>query len=383
MTKEDQLHQVRKPPMRRLIGIAAVGLAFVLVAAGCGKKSNNQPVTAGNQGGNAKSLSGAGATFPTPVYEKWFADFARTDPGKGVQVNYQSIGSGGGIKQFTAGTVDFGATDSPMKDDEVQAAEQKGGTVIHVPTVLGSIVVSYNLPGVQQPLKMDGQLIGDIFLGKVKSWNAPEIAKLNAGVTLPNLPILTVHRSDSSGTTGNFTKFVADTNKEFDSRIGAGKEVKWVGGGAGKGNDGVTANVQQTKGAVGYVELNYALKNNLEFAEVKNAAGKFVTPSVESTTTAASDLSSVPDDFRKSLVNSKSPDAYPIATWTFLVVFQKQQDATKGRTLAGLLWYVTHGAQTSAASLDYAPLPQGVIPKIEAKIKSITGPDGKVLYAGQ
>jgi phosphate transport system substrate-binding protein len=380
--KEDQLNQVRRPPTRRLVGIAAIGLAFALVAAGCGKKSNNQPVTAGNQGGSAKSLSGAGATFPQPIYEKWFSDFAQTDQGKGVQVNYQAIGSGGGIKQFTAGTVDFGATDSPMKDDELQAAEQKGGTVIHVPTVLGSIVVTYNLPDVRQPLKMDGQLIGDIFLGKVKSWNAPEIAKLNAGVTLPNLPILTVHRSDSSGTTGNFTKFVAATNKEFDAKIGAGKEVKWVGGVAGKGNDGVTANVQQTKGAVGYVELNYALKNNLKFAEVKNAAGRFVTASVASTTAAANDLSSVPDDFRASLVNAKSPDAYPIATWTFLIVHQRQANADKGRNLAGLLWYMTHDAQSSAKDLGYAPLPDTVVPKIETKIRSITDSGGNALYAG-
>jgi phosphate transport system substrate-binding protein len=368
--------------VRRMLGAAALGLAFALVAAGCG--SSSTPVTAGNQpGGDAKSLSGAGATFPQPIYEKWFSDFASTDQGKGVQVNYQAIGSGGGIKQFTAGTVDFGATDSPMKDDEQQAAVQKGGTVLHIPTVLGSIVVAYNLPGLQQPLKMDGQLIGDIFLGKVKSWNAPEIARLNPGVTLPNLPILTVHRSDSSGTTGNFTKFVAGENADFDTKVGAGKEVKWVGGVAGKGNDGVTANLQQTKGAMGYVELNYALENNLEFADVKNSAGKFVTPSVASTTAAAEDVSAIPPDFRASLVGSKAPNAYPIATWTFLIVFQKQADAAKGRTLTKLLWYLTHGAQSSAKDLDYAPLPQSAIPKIEEKIKSITDSSGKPLYGSQ
>jgi phosphate transport system substrate-binding protein len=367
------------PRGRRALGTVALGLAVAIVAAGCGSSSGNQPVTAGNQPG-AKSLSGAGATFPAPIYEKWFSDFGGR---QGAQINYQAIGSGGGITQFTNGTVDFGATDDPMKDEEVQAAEAKGGTVLHIPTVVGAIVVTYNLPGVTQPLKMDGQLIGDIFLGKVKKWNDQAIAAQNAGVKLPDRAILTVHRSDGSGTTANFTKFVAAHNSEFDSQVGAGKEVKWVGGVGGKGNDGVTAAVKQTEGSVGYVELNYALTNKLLFADVKNNAGTYITPSIESTTAAATDTSSVPDDFRASLVDSKAPGAYPIATWTFLIVFQKQQDAAKGRTLTNLLWYVTHDAQSSATSLSYAPLPTAVVPKIEAEIKRITGPDGAVLYTGQ
>jgi len=372
------LYQIRSLRARRLLATVAVGLATVLVAAGCGK--SNKPVTAAN-GGGAKSLSGAGATFPDPIYEKWFSDFGAKN--SGVQVNYQPLGSGAGISQFTAGTVDFGATDSPMKDDELAAAEAKGGTVIHIPTVVGAIVVTYNLPTVTQPLKMDGQLIGDIFDGKVKNWNDPGVAAQNSGVKLPNQAILTVHRSDSSGTTGNFTKFVAASNSDFNSKIGAGKDVKWIGGVGGKGNDGVTAAVKQTTGAVGYVELNYALKNNLAFANVKNAAGTYITPSIDSTTAAANDLSGVPDDFRASLVGSKDPAAYPIATWTFLIVFQKQADAAKGKTLTNLLWYMTHDAQASAKDLYYAPLPSAAIPKIEAKIKSITGPDGTALFTGQ
>jgi len=372
------LYQFRSRGARRLLAILAVGLATVLVAAGCSKSKT--PVTA-SSGGGAKSLSGAGATFPDPIYEKWFSDFGAKN--SGVQVNYQPLGSGAGISQFTAGTVDFGATDSPMKDSELQAAEAKGGTVVHIPTVLGAIVVTYNLPTVTQPLKMDGQLIGDIFDGKVKNWNDPEIAAQNSGVSLPNQAILTVHRSDSSGTTANFTKFVAATNSDFNTKIGAGKDVKWIGGIGGKGNDGVTAGVKQTKGAVGYVELNYALKNKLSFADVKNAAGQYISPSIASTTAAANDLTAVPDDFRASLVNSKDPAAYPIATWTFLIVFQKQTDAAKGKTLVNLLWFLTHDAQSSAQSLYYAPLPTQVIPKIEAKIKTITGPDGAVLFTGQ
>ncbi len=379
------MDQLRKPRAPRLLGVAALGLAVALVAAGCGGSKSNQPVTAGNQrsSGGATSLSGAGATFPNPIYQRWFADFASTPKGKGVQVNYQSIGSGGGIKQFTAGTVDFGATDAPMKDDELKAAEAKGGTVIHIPTVLGAIVVTYNLAGLPAPLKLDGQLIGDIFLGKVKRWNDPAIAAQNPGVGLPDLPTATVHRSDSSGTTANFTRFVAATSPAFAVQVGAGKEVRWVGGVGGKGNEGVTAAVQQTKGAVGYVELNYALSNHLAFADVRNAAGRYVTPTIASTSAAAADVSAIPADFRASLVDSKVPDAYPIATWTFLLVYQKQSDAAKGRTLANLLWYVTHDAQPTAKTLQYAPLPTTVIPKVESKIKLLTGPDGSPLYTGQ
>jgi phosphate transport system substrate-binding protein len=371
---------VRAPSARHVLGTIALGLAVAMVAAGCGSSSGGKPVTAGNQSGS-KSLSGAGATFPAPIYEKWFSDFGSKN---GVQVNYQAIGSGGGITQFTQGTVDFGATDSPMKDDELKAAEAKGGTVIHIPTVIGAIVVTYNLPSLSKPLKMDGKLVGDIFLGKVKNWNDPEIASQNPGVSLPDKAILTVHRSDGSGTTANFTKFVAAQNPEFQSKVGDGKEVKWVGGVGGKGNDGVTAAVKQTEGSVGYVELNYALTNKLAFADVKNAAGKYITPSIESTTAAAADTSAVPDDFRISLVNSKAADAYPIATWTFLIVFQKQTDAAKGKTLTNLLWFATHDGQSEATSLSYAPLPSSVVPKVEAKIKSITGSDGAAaLYTGQ
>lgn len=383
-TREDLLDQVRKPAVGRRVAIAAVGLAVALVAAGCGK-SNSGPVTAGNSGGGAKSLSGAGATFPQPIYEKWFSDFAQTDAGKGAQVNYQAIGSGGGIKQFTAKTVDFGATDVPMTDAELQAAEQAGGTVIHLPMVLGAVAVTYNLPSVTKPLQLDGKLIGDIYLGTVKSWNDQAIAAQNPGVSLPNLPIATVHRSDGSGTNANFTNFVADYNPEFKATIGTGKEGNWVGGIGGKGNDGVAAAVKQTQGAIGYNELNYALKNNLEYANVKNAAGKYVKPAIESTSASATsaDLAAVPDDFRTLLVNSKNPAAYPISAWTFIIVYQKQADAAKGKTLVNLLWYLSHDAQSSAKDLDYSPLPSDVVPKLEVKIKSITGPDGATLYTGQ
>ena len=374
------MNEVRRP-RRRLFGVVALGLVAAMVAAGCSKSGTSNPPTAQNQGGGqaATSLNGAGATFPKDFYEKVFADF---DAKNGTQTNYQAIGSGGGIQQFTAKTVDFGATDAPMKDAELAKAKAAGGTVLHIPTVLGAVTVTYNLPGLQQALKMDGKLIGDIFVGKVRTWNDSEIAAQNSGVALPNLPIATVHRSDSSGTTANFTGYVAKQNPGFNARIGAGKEVKWVGGIGGKGNDGVTAAVKQTRGAVGYVELSYALQNHLPVVDVKNAAGRYVTPTPDSVTAAASDLSRIPGDFRGQLLNSPAPGAYPISIWTFLLVFQKQADAAKGRTLARLLWFVTHDGQASAKAIGFAPLPSTVVPRIEAEIRSITDSSGAALYTG-
>jgi phosphate transport system substrate-binding protein len=368
-TKEGTLKLVGK----RHVATLVVGLAVALVAAGCGGGGSG-----GSSGGEAKSLQGAGATFPEPVYTKMFEELASKD---GIQVNYQAIGSGGGITQFTNKTVDFGATDSPMKDDELTKA---GGpdAVVHVPTVLGAIVVAYNLDGLSAPLKLDGQTIGDLFLGKIKTWNDPAIAKLNPGVTLPSANVTIVHRSDSSGTTGNFTKYMAGENAEFDSKVGSGKEVPWPTGVGGKGNDGVAAAVGQNKGAVGYVELQYAAANNLKFADVKNKAGEFITPSVESTSAAAGDLSKVPADLRASLVDADTKGAYPIATWTFIIAYTKQADAAKGKALVNTLWFMTHDGQAQATALSYAPLPDAARAKAEEKIKSILGPDGKALYAG-
>ena len=359
----------------RLTGTLVVGLAIALVAAGCGGGGGS---SSGGGGGEAKSLQGAGATFPEPVYTKMFEELASKN---GIQVNYQAIGSGGGITQFTNKTVDFGATDSPMKDDELTKA---GGpdAVVHVPTVLGAIVLAYNLDGVSAPLKLDGQTIGDLFLGKIKTWNDPAIAKLNGGAKLPSTNVTIVHRSDSSGTTGNFTKYVAAENKEFDSKVGSGKEVNWPTGVGGKGNDGVAAAIGQNKGSIGYVELQYAASNNLKFADVKNKSGEFITPSVESTSAAASDLSSVPPDLRASLVDSSSKGAYPIATWTFIIAYTKQEDAAKGKALVNTLWFMTHDGQAQATALSYAPLPDAARSKAEEKIKSILGPDGKALYTG-
>jgi phosphate transport system substrate-binding protein len=355
--------------------VLALMVVTALVVAGCGGNSGS-----GGGGGvtPAKSLQGAGATFPEPVYSKMFQTLNQA---QGTQVNYQAIGSGGGITQFTNKTVDFGATDAPMTNAELAKA---GGdsAVVHVPTVLGAIVLSYNLDGVSRPLKLDGQTIGNLFLGNIKTWNDAAIARLNPGVNLPSSNVTVVHRSDSSGTTANFTQFLADENAQFKSRVGAGKEVNWPTGIGGKGNDGVAATIGQNKGAIGYVELQFAVSNNLKFADVKNKAGEFVTPSVQSTSAAASDLSKVPADLRISLVDSPAKGAYPIATWTFIIAYSKQSDASKSKALVNMLWFMTHEGQSEAAPLNYAPLPQVAVTKVEAKIKSMTGPDGKALYTG-
>jgi phosphate transport system substrate-binding protein len=355
----------------RIAGLALV-TATILLAAGCG---DNGGSSSGGGGTAADSLQGAGATFPEPVYTKMFEQLNEQE---GIQVNYQAIGSGGGITQFTNKTVDFGATDAAMTDAELAKA---GGAdaVVHVPTVLGSIVISYNLDGVDQPLKLDGRTAGDLFLGKVKTWNDSALTKLNPGVQLPSTNVTVVHRSDSSGTTANFTQFLADENPEFKSKIGAGKEVNWATGIGGKGNDGVAAAIGQNKGAVGYVELQFAAANNLKFADVKNKAGEFITPNVESTSAAASDLSKVPADLRTSLVDSATKGAYPIATWTFIVAYTNQSDAAKGQALVQTLWFMTHDGQGQAAPLSYAPLPKEAVTRVEEKIRSITGPNGQAL----
>jgi phosphate transport system substrate-binding protein len=326
------------------------------------------------------ALRGAGATFPEPIYRVAFTWFAEDVPG--ATVAYEGVGSGTGIKEFTGGRVDFGATDAPMNDEELAAAVQDGGPVLHVPTVLGAVAVVYNLPERRAPVRLDAELLAAIHLGKITRWNDPAIAAQNPGQPLPDLSITTVHRSDSSGTTANFTAFVAGRSPEFDSRIGAGKEVDWVGGVAAKGNSGVTEQVERIEGAIGYVELNFAFQRGLPTAAVRNAAGRYVVPTVDSTAAAAADLARVPGDFRATLVDAKAPGAYPIATWTFLVVRQQQASQARGAALVKLLWYMTHTAQPWAENLNYARLPAPAVQRTEAAIQSIRGPDGRSLYQG-
>jgi len=309
-------------------------------------------------------INGAGATFPYPIYSKWFDEYAKVDPS--VRFNYQSIGSGGGQKQILAETVDFGASDGPMSDENLAKAP---GKLLHIPTVAGAVVVTYNLPG-EPKLKLDGPTIVDIFRGKIAKWNDPRIAVQNPGVELPAADVVVVHRSDGSGTTYIFTDYLSAVSSPWQKEVGRNTAVKWPVGLGGKGNEGVAGQIKQTPGAIGYVELIYALQNKLPFADVKNLTGKYVSASLDSVTAAAA-TAKVPDDFRFSMVNAPGTDAYPIAGTTWLLVYETQKDPAKGRKLVEFLnWALTDGEQM-AASLNYAPLPDGLRARALARVKEI------------
>ncbi len=296
------------------------------------------------------TINGAGATFPYPIYSKWFDEYAKVDPS--VRFNYQSIGSGGGQKQILAQTVDFGASDGPMSDDNLAKAP---GKLLHIPTVAGAVALTYNLPG-SPALKLDGDTIAGIYLGEIKKWNDPKIAALNSGASLPDQEIVVVHRSDGSGTTFIFTDYLSKVSGEWKSKVGNNTSVSWPIGLGGKGNEGVSGQVKQTPGAIGYVELIYAIQNKMPYAELKNAAGEFVKPTLESVT-AAMATAQIPDDFRFSITNAPGKDAYPIAGATWLLVYERQKDATKGKKMVEFLkWALTKG-EDMAKDLDYAPLP--------------------------
>lgn len=296
------------------------------------------------------TINGAGATFPYPVYSKWFDEYAKVDPS--VRFNYQSIGSGGGQKQILAQTVDFGASDAPMSDDNLAKAP---GKLLHIPTVAGAVVLTYNLVG-NPSLKLDGETIAGIFLGQVKKWNDPKISALNSGASLPDQEIVVVHRSDGSGTTNIFTDYLSKISSEWKTKVGTNPSVNWPTGLGGKGNEGVAGQIKQTPGALGYVELIYAIQNKMAYADIKNSAGESVKATLESVTAALA-TAQIPDDFRFSMTNAPGKDAYPIAGATWLLVYEQQKDAAKGKKLVEFLkWALTNG-ESMAKDLDYAPLP--------------------------
>src|SRR2546426_7180249 len=309
-------------------------------------------------------INGAGATFPYPIYSKWFDEYAKVDPS--VRFNYQSIGSGGGQKQILAQTVDFGASDGPMSDDNLSKAP---GKLLHIPTVAGADVVAYNLPG-NPKVKLDADTIAGIFLGQVKKWNDPKIAALNAGVNLPDQEIVVVHRSDGSGTTYIWTDYLSKTSPEWKTKVGTNTSVNWPTGIGGKGNEGVAGQIKQTPGALGYVELIYAVQNKMPYAEVKNSAGEFVKPTLESVT-AALGIADIPDDFRFSMTNAPGPDAYPIAGATWLLVYQQQKDVTKGKKLVEFLKWAAKDGEKMAKDLQYAPLPESLQQRVLKRIDEI------------
>jgi phosphate transport system substrate-binding protein len=311
-------------------------------------------------------LNGAGATFPYPIYSKWFSQYHTQHPD--IEINYQSIGSGGGIRQVTAGTVDFGASDGPMSDEQLAAAKTK---IIHLPTVLGSVVPAYNIPGFKGELKFTPDVIAGIYLGRITSWNDPALAKVNPGVSLPNQSIVVVHRSDGSGTTYIFTDYLSKVSQDWSSSVGKGTSVKWPVGLGAKGNEGVAGMIRQMDGAFGYVELIYALQNNITFGSVKNAAGNFVRASLESTTSAAASMKAIPADFRVSITNAPGKDAYPIASFTWLLIPAQWQDKTKQKVIVDFLNWMLEQGQTMSAELNYAPLPDAVKQKEREAIKTI------------
>lgn len=310
-------------------------------------------------------INGAGATFPYPIYSKWFDVYSKEHAG--VQFNYQSIGSGGGIKQITAKTVDFGASDGPMTQDQLNEAP---GRIYHIPTVMGAVAVVYNIDGVSQGLKLSPDVLADIYLGKITMWNDERIAADNAGLNLPNEGIVVAHRSDGSGTSYIFTDYLSSVSSQWKGKVGKATAVNWPIGLGGKGNEGVAGVVKQTKGSIGYVELAYAIHNKMDYAQVKNSSGNFIAPSVESVTKAAEGVA-IPEDFRVSIVNSSNASAYPISGFTWILIYKDMDDKVKGQAIVDFLKWAIHDGQDYAKELLYAPLPSDVVSMIDAKLTHV------------
>jgi phosphate transport system substrate-binding protein len=313
------------------------------------------------------SLQGAGATFPNPLYQKWLSEYGKVH--ENIKIDYQSLGSGAGIKQLKEQTVDFGASDAPLKDEDIKTFS---GEVVHIPTVLGAVVITYNLAGVNQPLRFSPDVIADIYLGKLKKWNDPRIVADNPGVTLPANDITVVHRSDSSGTSAVFTDYLSKVSPEWKEKVGAGVSPSWPTGIGGKGNEGVTGQVKNTPNTIGYVELAYAMQNKLPVALVKNQGGNFVEPTIDTVTAAAASFAaSTPEDLRVSITNAPGAQVYPISSYTYILVYKDQKDAAKGKALVDFVWWGIHDGQSFAKDLHYAPLPADIAKRAEAKISSI------------
>jgi phosphate transport system substrate-binding protein len=325
----------------------------------------------------AQNLTGAGATFPYPIYSKWFDVYKEKT---GVEINYQSIGSGGGIQQVKAGTVDFGASDAALSDAALKDMPRK---VLHFPTVAGAVVLAYNLPDLKAQLQLTPDVIVGIYFGRITTWNDKRIAAVNPGVKLPPMPILAVHRSDGSGTTNIYVNYLAAVSTEWKEMVGAGTSVSWPSGVGGKGNEGVSGVVKQTPGAIGYVELAYAKHNQLPAAIIRNKSGKFVEATLASTTAAAEGAAAVlTKDVRTPIVNSAAPDAYPIAGLTFLLVYQDGKNAAQAKALADFIDWAIHDGQSYAEELDYAKLPAAVVKVDEATLRLLSA-GGKRLFAGK
>ena len=357
----------------RRASLSLLLLYFIVGAVGCSGGGSGT-----SSRGGSISLQGAGATFPNPLYQKWLSEYGKLNPN--VKIDYQSIGSGGGIKQIKEQTVDFGASDAPMSDADLKSAP---GELLHIPTVLGAVVITYNLQGITQPLRFSPDVIADIFLGKIKKWDDARIKQDNAGVNLPSADITVVHRSDGSGTSAVFTDYLSKVSPEWKEKVGAGTSPNWPVGIGGKGNEGVTGQVKQTPNTIGYVELAYAVQNKLPVALIKNKSGNFVEPSLEAVTAAAAEsVATTPEDLRVSITDASGANAYPISSYTYILAYKDQKDAAKGKALVDFLWWGIHDGEKFAKDLQYAPLPDGIVKRAEAKINSITS-GGKPLRGAQ
>lgn len=354
--------------IRILVALAA--FAAVTLGLACSGQKMGEGASTSTTSGGVLRLQGSGASFPKPIYDKWVSEFGKIE--KNVAIDYQSTGSGAGQKAVIAKTADFGASDDPMSDEDLNAA---GGEIIHIPTVLGAVVLTYNLEGVKEPLNLSSQDIADIYLGNIKKWNDDRLKKENPNVTLPDVEILPVYRADSSGTSAVFTDFLSKTVPEWKEKVGTNKQPSWITGvGVGaKGNDGVMGQVKQTPNSIGYVELTFAKANNLPTAHIKNKSGQFVEASLEGVSAAAAgSVASMPDDLRTQITNADGATAYPISSYTYILVYKEQADAAKGKAIVDFLWWATHDGEKFAKDLHYAPLPAEVVSKVEAKIRSMT-----------
>lgn len=338
--------------------------AFTFACSNSGSNANGNAGTATAKSGT--KLQGGGATFPNPLYQKWFSEFQKINAS--AQIDYQSIGSGGGIKGMQDQTFDFGASDKPLSDDELKKMPRE---VLHIPTVLGAVVLTYNLPDVKDPLKFSPDVIADIFLGKIKKWDDQRIKADNLNAKLPSADISVVHRSDGSGTSFVFTDYLSKVSSEWKEKVGSGTSPSFPVGQGGKGNEGVMANVKNQPNTIGYVELLYAKQQKLPVALIKNKAGKFVEPTIDAVTAAASEAQ-IPDDLRVSITDAAGEKAYPISSFTYLLISKEQPDATKGKILVDFLWWAIHDGEKLAPAMDYAPLPDAIVKRTEAKINSIT-----------
>lgn len=327
-----------------------------------------QPAAAASSSGQSVLLNGAGSTFDNPLFSKAFSEYTKANPN--VKVNYQSVGSGAGIQQLTKGTVNFGASDAPMSDQQIADA---GGDIVHIPITLGAVSVAYNLPGIAEGLKLDGPTLANMFLGTITAWNDPAIAKLNSGTTLPNTPIAIVHRSDGSGTTDIFTTYLANVSPDWKSKVGSGTAVNWPVGIGGKGSEGVAGQVKQTPGGFGYFELAYAKQNSLTSVAMDNGAGGFLLPASDGASACAAGVANnMPADLRVRIAGCKGETSYPISGFSWVVLHQKQTDQAAGTALVNLLWWMIHDGQNFAKDLFYAPLPAPVVKLNEEKLKGIT-----------